>query len=49
MKDVRTGIESGSPDKVLDGELDAFTSAFLLGVKRSDRGGPTLTPDDENP
>jgi len=41
VKDVRTGIESGSPDKVLDGELDAFTSAFLMGVKRSDRGGPT--------
>ena len=45
VKDVRTGIESGSPDKVLDGELDAFTSAFLLGVRRSDRGAaPT---DDE--
>jgi peptide chain release factor 2 len=41
VKDVRTGIESGSPDKVLDGELDEFTSAFLLGVRRSDRGGPT--------
>ncbi len=38
VKDVRTGIESGSPDKVLDGELDAFTTAFLMGVKRSDRG-----------
>jgi peptide chain release factor 2 len=41
VKDVRTGIESGTPDKVLDGELDAFTSAFLLGVRRTDRGGPT--------
>ena len=39
VKDVRTGVESGSPDKVLDGELDAFTTAFLMGVKRSDRGG----------
>jgi peptide chain release factor 2 len=44
VKDVRTGIESGTPDKVLDGDLDAFTSAFLLGIKRSDRGGPS---DDE--
>jgi peptide chain release factor 2 len=41
VKDVRTGVESGSPDKVLDGELDEFTTAFLLGVKRSDRGGPS--------
>jgi peptide chain release factor 2 len=45
VKDVRTGIESGTPDKVLDGELDAFTSAFLLGVRRSDRGGPTGDDD----
>lgn len=39
VKDVRTGITSGDPDRVLDGDLDAFASAFLLGVKRSDRGG----------
>ena len=45
VKDVRTGVESGSPDKVLDGELDAFTTAFLMGVKRSDRGGAAV--DDE--
>jgi peptide chain release factor 2 len=39
VKDVRTGVESGTPDKVLDGDLDAFMTAFLLGVRRSDRPG----------
>src|SRR6185295_6787443 len=31
VKDVRTGVESGNPDAVLDGELDSFISAYLLG------------------
>jgi peptide chain release factor 2 len=39
VKDVRTGVESGNPDAVLDGELDSFISAYLLGVRRKDRPG----------
>jgi peptide chain release factor 2 len=39
VKDVRTGVESGNPDVVLDGELDPFISAYLLGVRRKDRPG----------
>jgi peptide chain release factor 2 len=41
VKDVRTGVESGNTDAVLDGELDAFMTAFLLGVRRKDRPGAT--------
>jgi peptide chain release factor 2 len=39
VKDVRTGVESGNPDAVLDGELDPFISSYLLGVRRKDRPG----------
>ena len=39
VKDVRTGVESGNTEAVLDGELDDFISAFLLGVRRKDRPG----------
>lgn len=39
VKDVRTGVESGNTEAVLDGELDGFISAFLLGVRRKDRPG----------
>jgi peptide chain release factor 2 len=39
VKDVRTGVESGNTDAVLDGELDPFISAYLLGVRRKDRPG----------
>ncbi len=31
VKDHRTGVEHGSPQRVLDGELDTFIQAFLLG------------------
>ena len=41
VKDVRTGVESGNTDAVLDGELDSFISAYLLGVRRKDRPGAT--------
>jgi peptide chain release factor 2 len=37
VKDLRTGIESGNPDSVLDGDLDDFIVAFLMGVRRDDR------------
>lgn len=30
VKDHRTGIESGNPDAVLDGDIDQFIDAFLL-------------------
>ena len=39
VKDVRTGVESGNTEAVLDGELDDFITAFLLGVRRKDRPG----------
>lgn len=29
VKDLRTGVESGQPDKVLDGDLDTFLNAAL--------------------
>ncbi len=40
VKDLRTGVESGNVDAVLDGDLDRFIEAFLLGVtKDSDSSG----------
>jgi peptide chain release factor 2 len=39
VKDVRTGVESGNTEAVLDGDLDSFITAFLLGVRRKDRPG----------
>jgi peptide chain release factor 2 len=41
VKDVRTGVESGNTEAVLDGELDDFITSFLLGVRRKDRPGAT--------
>jgi peptide chain release factor 2 len=29
VKDLRTGVESSQPDKVLDGEIDAYLAAAL--------------------
>jgi peptide chain release factor 2 len=39
VKDLRTGVESGNPEAVLDGSLDAFMAAALaarVGATRSD-------------
>jgi len=39
VKDLRTGVEKGNPDAVLDGDLDGFMSAALAarsGATRSD-------------
>jgi peptide chain release factor 2 len=37
VKDLRTGVETGKVDDVLDGDLDQFIQPFLLGVRRTDR------------
>ncbi|WP_223757428.1 peptide chain release factor 2 [Myxococcus sp. RHSTA-1-4] len=38
VKDLRTGVETGNVDAVLDGDLDEFITAQLLGVKNPNRG-----------
>jgi len=37
VKDLRTGVETGKVDDVLDGEIGQFIEPFLLGVRRTDR------------
>jgi len=37
VKDLRTGVETGRVDDVLDGDLDLFIEPYLLGVRRADR------------
>jgi peptide chain release factor 2 len=37
VKDLRTGVETGRVDDVLDGDLDPFVYPYLLGVRRTDR------------
>ena len=37
VKDLRTGVETGKVDDVLDGDLDQFVFPYLLGVRRTDR------------
>lgn len=34
VKDLRTGVETGNPDGVLDGDLEEFVVAYLMGVRR---------------
>ena len=39
VKDLRTGVETGNPDAVLDGDLDAFMAAALasrVGATRTE-------------
>ena len=36
VKDLRTGVEKGNPDAVLDGDLDAFMAAALASRGRRD-------------
>jgi peptide chain release factor 2 len=36
-KDLRSGVETGNADAVLDGDLDQFIEPYLLGVRRKDR------------
>jgi peptide chain release factor 2 len=35
VKDVRSGVETGQVDAVLDGDLDAFIEGFLLNASGS--------------
>jgi peptide chain release factor 2 len=37
VKDLRTGVETGKVDDVLDGDIEGFIVPYLLGVRRSDR------------
>jgi peptide chain release factor 2 len=37
VKDLRTGVETGKVEDVLDGDLDQFIQPYLLGVRRTDR------------
>ena len=40
VKDLRTGVETGNVDDVLDGDLDEFITAQLMGVKNPARALP---------
>ena len=35
VKDHRTGVEIGNTDAVLDGQIDPFIEAYLLGVRKA--------------
>ena len=37
IKDHRTGVERSDVDKVLDGDLDDYVTAWLLGVRNPNR------------
>jgi peptide chain release factor 2 len=38
VKDHRTGVEIGNTDAVLDGAIDPFIEAYLMGVRKGDAG-----------
>ncbi len=40
VKDLRTGVETGNVEAVLDGELEEFITSQLMGVKNPTRSGP---------
>jgi peptide chain release factor 2 len=40
VKDHRTGAESGNVDAVLDGAIEEFITAQLMGIKNPNRGPP---------
>jgi len=42
VKDHRTGVEIGNADSVLDGNIDPFIQAYLLGVRKA---GAEKSPD----
>ena len=43
VKDHRTGVEIGNTDAVLDGAIDPFIEAYLMGVRKGDAG--EIPPD----
>ncbi|HVO30428.1 MAG TPA: peptide chain release factor 2 [bacterium] len=45
VKDTRTGEQTSQADAVLDGDLDAFIRAYLLG-KKADKSGKSDDDDD---
>ncbi len=38
IKDLRTGMETGNTQAFLDGDIDAFIQAELMGIRRGDEG-----------
>jgi peptide chain release factor 2 len=36
VKDHRTGVEIGNTSAVLDGAIDEFIEAYLMGVRKGD-------------
>lgn len=38
IKDLRTGMETGNTQAFLDGDIDAFIHAQLMGIKRTEAG-----------
>jgi peptide chain release factor 2 len=41
VKDHRTGVEVGNTAAVLDGDIDQFIEAYLMGVRRRDAEAAT--------
>ncbi len=39
VKDLRTGVETGNVDNVMDGDIHEFIAQFLLGKRRSKHSG----------
>ena len=46
VKDHRTKLEAGDPDRVLDGDLDPFIKAFLMQRASGTLGQPSADDDD---
>lgn len=42
VKDHRTGHESSNTDAVLDGDIDGFIHAYLMGVRADDKNDDTI-------
>jgi peptide chain release factor 2 len=40
VKDLRTGVEMGDTQRVLDGDLDPFVRPYLLQAAGATNGGP---------
>jgi peptide chain release factor 2 len=49
VKDLRTGVEVGNPQAVLDGDIDGFLSAALAARIDGGAGSGEDVPDDADP